>query len=107
MARTQGLAGRIGAVALAIGVLAGAAAPAVAEEGRHLWPTPRWYPFCLNMSDAQIRQLVRDAGYHNIYLNVENDHRIEVRAAKKGWVYLLTVNTCRARIIDRERLRRE
>lgn len=107
MIRKMGLAGRLGALVLAMGLVASAAAPVMAEDGPHRWPTPRWYPFCLNMTDAQIRRLVRDAGYHSIYLNVENDHRIEVRAARKGWLYLLTVNTCRARIIDRERLRRE
>ena len=98
---------RSAAFVLATMLMAGAAAPVLAESDTHHWPTLRWYPFCMNMSDAQIRQLVKDAGYHSIYLNVENDHRIEVRAAKKGWVYLLTVNTCRAKIIDRDKLRRE
>lgn len=63
-------------------------------------------PIAIDMTDYQIRQLVRKAGYSNIYLNVKNDDRIQVRASRDGWVYLLTVNTCTGRIIDRDRLRR-
>ena len=107
MTKLKRIVTRLGALALAMGLLASAAAPVAAAEGRHFWPTPRWYGFCFPMSDWDIRNLVRDAGYHSIYLNVENDHRIEVRAAKKGWIYLLTVNTCREQIVDRRRLRRE
>ena len=57
------------------------------------------------MSDSQIREAVRRRGYHHIYLNVENNKRIQVRATKGDWVYLLVVSTCTGRILDRERLR--
>ena len=57
------------------------------------------------MTDSQIRQAVRQRGYRNIYLNVENNNRIQVRATKGNWVYLLVVSTCTGRILDRDRLR--
>ncbi len=57
------------------------------------------------MTDSQIRQAVRQRGYHDIYLNVENNNRIQVRATKGDWVYLLVVSTCTGRILDRDRLR--
>lgn len=52
-----------------------------------------------------IRQAVARQGYTNIYLNVEHDQRIEVRATKGKWVYLLEVNACSGRILERKRLR--
>lgn len=57
------------------------------------------------MTDRQIRDAVRQRGYHDIYLNVENNNRIQVRATKGEWVYLLRVSTCTGRILDRDRLR--
>lgn len=57
------------------------------------------------MSDHAIREAVRRRGYHDIYLNVANDNRIQVRATKGDWVYLLRVSTCTGRILKRERLR--
>lgn len=59
---------------------------------------------CL-LTDSQLRRAIRQQGYHDIFLNVANDHRIQVRATKGKWVYLLLVNSCTGRILDRERLR--
>lgn len=61
---------------------------------------------CIELTDRQIRNAVRDQGYTNIFLNVRNDRRIQVRATRGAWVYLLRVSTCTGAILDRDRLRR-
>jgi hypothetical protein len=61
---------------------------------------------CIELTDRQIRNAVRDQGYTNIFLNVRNDRRIQVRATRGEWVYLLRVSTCTGTILDRDRLRR-
>lgn len=61
---------------------------------------------CIELTDRQIREAVRDQGYTNISLNVANDRRIQVRATRGEWVYLLRVSTCTGAILSRERLRR-
>src|SRR5689334_998347 len=61
---------------------------------------------CIELTDRQIRNAVSAQGYHNVYLNVRNDRRIQVRATKGDWVYLLRVSTCTGAILDRDRLRR-
>jgi len=61
---------------------------------------------CIELTDRQIRAAVAQQGYKNIYLNVANNHRIQVRATKGEWVYLLKVSTCTGAILDRDRLRR-
>jgi hypothetical protein len=60
---------------------------------------------CL-LTDSQLRRTIRAQGYRNIYLNVANNNRIQARATRGDWVYLLRVNACTGRILDRERLRR-
>ena len=60
---------------------------------------------CVELTDRQIRNAVRDQGYTNINLNVRNDRRIQVRATRGGWVYLLRVSTCTGAILYRDRLR--
>lgn len=60
--------------------------------------------YCLTTNHA-IRRAIARQGYSNIYLNVENDRRIQARATKGKWVYLLTVNSCSGRVLSRERLR--
>jgi len=60
---------------------------------------------CVEMTDYQIRQSVKARGYTNVYLNVRNDRRIQVRATKRGIVYLLRVSTCTGAILDRDKLR--
>ncbi len=57
------------------------------------------------LTDYQIRKSVAAQGYSNIYLNVPNNKRIQVRATKGDWVYLLRFNYCTDRIESRERLR--
>lgn len=61
---------------------------------------------CIELTDRQIRNAVRDQGYSNISLNVANNRRIQVRATRGEWVYLLRVSTCTGAILNRERLRR-
>jgi hypothetical protein len=57
------------------------------------------------MTDGQLRRAIRQEGYTEIFLNVANNNRIQARATRGDWVYLLRVNTCTGRIVDRERLR--
>lgn len=59
----------------------------------------------IELTDSQIRRAVAAQGYTNIYLNVADNHRIQVRATKGEWVYLLRVSTCTGTILDRDRLR--
>jgi hypothetical protein len=60
----------------------------------------------LCLTDRQLRNAIEDQGYHSVYLNVPRDNRIQAKATRGSWVYLLEVNVCSGRIIDRERLRR-
>ncbi|MDC9824572.1 hypothetical protein PRN20_12580 [Devosia sp. ZB163] len=60
---------------------------------------------CVELTDRQIRNAVRDQGYRNISLNVRNDRRIQVRGTRGGWVHLLRVSTCTGAILVRDRLR--
>jgi len=99
---------RLLATALAA-VIAGTALPAVADPHIRfgLWPHG-WNvkTLCIELTDFQIRKAIKAKGYSNVYLNVRNDRRIQVRATRGGWVYLLNVNTCTGSIVDRDRLRR-
>ncbi|MDB5542375.1 MAG: hypothetical protein JWQ89_4102 [Devosia sp.] len=61
---------------------------------------------CLELTDRQIRNAVSNQGYHDIFLNAPIDRRVQVRATRGDWVYLLRVSTCTGAILDRERLRR-
>lgn len=61
---------------------------------------------CIELTDRQLRDAVRAQGYTNISLNVRNDRRIQVRATRGEWVYLLRVSTCTGAILNRDRLRR-
>jgi len=62
------------------------------------------FRLCLGMNSL-IRRAIERQGYTNIYLNVEHDQRIEARATQGKWVYLLEVNACSGRVLDRKRLR--
>jgi hypothetical protein len=67
----------------------------------------RHRPFiCVEMTDRQIRNAVSRQGYRNIFLNQPIGRRIQVRATKGSWVYLLRVSTCSGQILERRRLRR-
>lgn len=61
---------------------------------------------CVELTDRQIRDAVAAQGYTNIFLNVADNRRIQVRATRGGWVYLLRVSTCTGAILDRQKLRR-
>ena len=100
------------ALALVIGASSLVAGPAEAQGlgfgfsfgnggGRPGFYIPR---ICL--TDRQIRQSIRGRGYGNIYLNVPFDERIQVRASKGGYTYLIEFDRCRDRILSRRRLRR-
>lgn len=60
--------------------------------------------FCL--SDGQVRRLLRAHGYHDIRF-IDRDGRIvQVRAERGRRDYRITVDACRGRIIDIDRIRR-
>jgi len=61
---------------------------------------------CVELTDRQIRNAIGDQGYSNIYLNARDSKRIQARATRGEWVYLLRVSTCTGQILDRDRLRR-
>jgi hypothetical protein len=99
---------RAGVLGLA---LAGATVPAQAASMQFHFGIGEGFGFkrpliCVELTDRQLRNAVSAQGYHNIYLNVRNDRRIQVRATKGNWVYLLRVSTCTGAILDRDRLRR-
>lgn len=94
-------------MAAMLGATALGAAPAGAQFMPD-WGDGEFYdgPFrlCL-MTNSAIRRAISRQGYTDIFLNVENDQRIQARATKGGWVYLLLVNSCSGRVLDRQRLR--
>ena len=57
------------------------------------------------MTDRQIRDDIAARGYTDVALNVAHEKRIEVRATRDGYVYLLDFNFCSGRILDEMRLR--
>ena len=61
---------------------------------------------CVELTDRQIRNAVAEQGYSHISLNVADNRRIQVRATKGEWVYLLRVSTCTGAILERDRLHR-
>lgn len=52
----------------------------------------------LCLTDRQIREAIARRGYGNIALNVPNDRRIQVRAVRDGWVYLIDFDFCADRV---------
>jgi hypothetical protein len=64
-----------------------------------------WAPFCLELTDYQLRRAIAGQGFTNIYLNVRDHHRIQARATAGNWVYLLRVSTCTGNVLDSSRLR--
>ncbi|HET8726113.1 MAG TPA: hypothetical protein VFO41_01270 [Alphaproteobacteria bacterium] len=72
----------------------------------HRSDDPReWRPFCIEMTDYQIRKAVAAKGFTNIYLNVRMHRQIQVRATQGKWVYLLEVSTCTGNVLEIQRLR--
>lgn len=89
--------------------LALAPLPASAQVsfGFHFGDEPRDFypqlPTCL--TDRQIRDSIARRGYSDIFLNVANERRIQVRATQDGWVYLIDFDFCADRIRGRQVLR--
>ena len=50
------------------------------------------------LGDRAIRQAVADRGYTKIFLNIKREGRVQVRASRDGWTYLLEYNYCTNRI---------
>jgi len=96
---------RIGLVALALGLgtpAAQAGGPfSIFSDGLFLDAPAR---VCL-VGNSALRRAIERQGYSKIYLNVPNDNRIQVRATRGDWVYLLQVNHCTGRVLERRRLR--
>lgn len=59
---------------------------------------------CL-IGNGAIRRAIERQGYTKVYLNVQDGRRIQSRATKGKWVYLLNVNACSGRVLERQRLR--
>lgn len=100
--------GRAAMVALVLGATALSAAPAQAQLSfgfGHDFGFRRHSLICIELTDYQLRNAVSRQGYRQISLNVRNDRRIQVRATRGGWVYLLRVDTCTGAILKRDRLR--
>jgi hypothetical protein len=99
---------RATAVVLIIGATALTTAPVQAQGLSFGFRADRSMPahrMCL-LNDRQLRRAIAREGYEDIFLNVANNNRIQVRASRGRWVYLLRVNSCTGRILDSERLRR-
>lgn len=57
------------------------------------------------LTDRQIREAIAGRGYSDIFLNAPDRQRIQVRATRDGWVYLLDFDFCRNRIRGATELR--
>lgn len=68
--------------------------------------SPRYPERITCLTDNQVRQVVRNNGFTDVYLNVMNNKHVEVRATRDGWVWLLDFNYCTGRIEDGYQLRR-
>ncbi len=100
------------ALALALGAAAIGTVPAQAQSFSFGFSIGKGNGFSLRtphrlclLTDRGLRRAIGDQGYSNIYLNVANRGRIQARASQGRWVYLLVVDTCTGRVLDRQRLR--
>lgn len=59
---------------------------------------------CLN--DRQVRRLVRSAGFNDIRFTDRRGRIVTVRAERGRRDFRVSVDTCRARIVDIDRIRR-
>jgi hypothetical protein len=101
------------ALALALGASLAVAPPALAGGphfgfgfGFNPFFDNNRVPYCPELTDYQLRRAVARQGFTNIYLNVRHNHRIEVRATRGEWVYLLRVSTCSGSVLGSQKLRR-
>ena len=60
--------------------------------------------FCL--SDREVRRLVQANGFRDIRFTDRRGRIVQVRAERGRRDYRITVDTCRARIVDIDRIRR-
>ena len=100
---------RFAAVIMVALALAGSMAPAQAQRFGLFFGDERsdYRPEHITcLTDHQIRQAIADLGYHDIYLNVPMDKRVQVRASRGDWVYLLEFNYCSGEIESGKKLRR-
>ena len=89
-----------------VGAMIALAAPAHSQTMFMDDDDDSWWSGCpIELTDHRIRQVIANQGFSNIYLNVRNDDRIQVRATQGAWVYLLYVDTCTGEIMYGERLR--
>jgi len=116
---TVSRAGRALAVALVLGAGAlGVAAPAQAQgfgvqvgpNGGGIYVNPGRGPGdrgprCDIMSDREIERFFRSREYRDISVRGRGPV-VTVMARQDGWYYRIEFDTCRGRIIDRERVRR-
>ena len=58
------------------------------------------------LSDGQVRQLVRSQGYRDIRFADRDGRIVVVRAERGPRDYRITVDACRGRIVDVDRIRR-
>jgi len=68
-------------------------------------PDDFYPPLAICLTDRQIRLSLADRGYSEIFLNVPNDGKIQVRARRGDWLYLIDFDYCRDRIDGVSRLR--
>ncbi|WP_127754937.1 hypothetical protein [Devosia sp. 1566] len=110
---------RAGAVALALGVTAVSAMPAQAQSNSpslsFSFQNGNGYGFSVGerhrpqrdcMSDREVRRLVERAGYRHVRIYASGDRYVRVRGDEGRRSYIVTVDACRGRIIDRDRVRR-
>ena len=58
------------------------------------------------MSDREVRRMVRARGYDDIRFTDRRGRIVQVRAERGRRDYRITVDTCRGRIVDIDRIRR-
>ena len=109
---------RAGAVALALGVTAVSAMPAQAQSnpsfsfsfesgnGPSFSYGNRHRPQRHCLTDRQVVRLVERDGYRRVRIYASGDRYVRVRADEGRRSYILTVDACRERIVDRDRVRR-
>jgi len=97
--------------------LAGAALTAVPAQaapqfsfGFHIgnghWSGPVTQPDRRCLTDRQVRRLVQRSGYDDIRFTDRRGRIVQVRAERGRHDYRLTIDACRGRIVDVDRLRR-
>lgn len=97
-------------VVLALSAALALSSPAAAQSfnfGFHFGDEARDFKprMAICFSDHQIREAIARRGYTQISLNVPNEGRIQVRATRGNWVYLIDYDYCRDWVRGTQRLR--